>query len=85
MVGVGLRMVRKGLWGGEMGRYVGVFKGRMCIGEMVGGGLGGSIVGVFRGEGMVGGEIKMVVRGGVMVIMGGGWVYLIKERKGERG
>lgn len=83
MLALPFTILTNALSGGHMGTYLGLFNGTICIPQIVAAALGGSILAFFTPEGALPPEINMLVMAGVMLLIGAGCVYLIKEGKKE--
>ncbi|MBQ8501898.1 MAG: SLC45 family MFS transporter [Bacteroides sp.] len=81
MLALPFTILTNALSGGHMGTYLGLFNGTICIPQIVAAALGGSILALFTPEGCLPPEINMLVMAGIMLIIGAGCVYLIKEKK----
>ena len=81
MLALPFTILTNSLSGGHMGTYLGLFNGTICIPQIIAAALGGSILAFLTPEGALAPEINMLVLAGIMLIIGAGCVYLIKEEK----
>lgn len=79
MLALPFTILTNSLKGGHMGTYLGLFNGTICIPQIVAAALGGIILGIFTPEGCLPPEINMLVMAGIMLFIGAGCVYFIKE------
>ena len=81
MLALPFTILTNSLSGGHMGTYLGLFNGTICIPQIIAAALGGSILAFLTPEGALAPEINMLVLAGIMLIIGAGCVYLIKEEE----
>ena len=81
MLALPFTILTNSLSGGHMGTYLGLFNSTICIPQIIAAALGGSILAFLTPEGALAPEINMLVLAGIMLIIGAGCVYLIKEEE----
>ncbi len=80
MLALPFTILTNALSGSHMGTYLGLFNGTICIPQIVAASLGSGILAAFTPAGSLAPEVNMLVMAGVMLLIGAGTVYLIKEK-----
>ena len=78
MLAMPFTILTNSLSGKNMGTYLGLFNGTICVPQIMAAALGGSILGLFGGS-----QIYMLVLAGVLLILGAVAVFNIQETYGE--
>lgn len=81
MLALPFTILTNSLSGSHMGTYLGLFNGTICVPQIVAAALGGTILAIFTPAGALAPEIDMLVLAGVLLIIGAGCVFIIKEKK----
>ncbi|MBE6287427.1 MAG: SLC45 family MFS transporter [Mediterranea massiliensis] len=81
MLALPFTILTNSLTGGHMGTYLGLFNGTICIPQIIAAALGGSILSIMTPADGLAPEVNMLVMAGIMLIIGAGCVYIIKEKK----
>ena len=74
MLAMPFTILTNSLKGGNMGTYLGLFNGTICIPQIVAAALGGSILKLLGGS-----QVLMLVLAGILLIVGAALVVFIKE------
>ena len=74
MLAMPFTILTNSLKGGNMGTYLGLFNGTICIPQIVAAALGGSILKLLGGS-----QVLMLVLAGILLIVGAAVVVFIKE------
>ena len=74
MLAMPFTILTNSLKGGNMGTYLGLFNGTICIPQIVAAALGGSILKLLGGS-----QVLMLVLAGILLIIGAAVVVFIKE------
>lgn len=85
MLALPFTILTNSLTGGHMGTYLGLFNGTICIPQIVAASLGGVILSAFTVPTEVAPEVVMLVIAGVLLLIGGACVLVIKEHTADQG
>lgn len=78
MLALPFTILTNSISGKNMGTYLGLFNGTICLPQICAAALGGVILHLVGGS-----QINMIVLAGVFLVIGAGCVYLVKEGKSE--
>ena len=85
MLALPFTILTNSLSGKNMGTYLGLFNGTICLPQIVAASLGGVCVSLLTPNGEIAAQDSMLVLAGVLLILGALSVFIIKETSAEKG
>ncbi len=85
MLALPFTILTNSLSGKNMGTYLGLFNGTICLPQIVAAAIGGVCVSLLTPAGEIAAQDKMLVLAGVLLILGALSVVFIKEKSAEKG
>lgn len=84
MLALPFTILTNSLSGKNMGTYLGLFNGTICLPQIVAAAVGGVCVSLLTPAGEIAAQDRMLVLAGVLLILGAIAVFLIKETSAEK-
>jgi maltose/moltooligosaccharide transporter len=81
MLALPFTILTNALKGGHVGTYLGLFNCTICLPQIIAAALGGLVLGAFTTPGQLAPEVDMLVLAGVLLLVGGAAVWIIKEHE----
>lgn len=81
MLALPFTLLTNALKGGNMGAYLGLFNGTICIPQIIAASLGGVVLKLFTPVGSIAPEVNMLLLAGVLLFIAAACVSVIKEEK----
>ena len=84
MLALPFTILTNSLSGKNMGTYLGLFNGTICLPQIIAAAVGGICVSLLTPTGAIAAQDKMLVLAGVLLILGAASVFIIKETSAEK-
>ena len=84
MLALPFTILTNSLSGKNMGTYLGLFNGTICLPQIIAASLGGVFVSLLTPAGALAAQDKMLVLAGILLIVGALSVFIIKETSAEK-
>ncbi len=84
MLALPFTILTNSLSGKDMGTYLGLFNGTICLPQIIAAAVGGLFVSMLTPVGEIAAQDRMLVFAGVLLILGALAVFVIKETSAER-
>ena len=81
MLALPFTILTNALKGGHMGTYLGLFNCTICLPQIIAAAIGGAVLSLFTTPGQLAPEVDMLVLAGVLLLLGGASVWIIKDAK----
>ena len=84
MLALPFTILTNSLSGKNMGTYLGLFNGTICLPQIIAATVGGVFVSLLTPEGQIAAQDRMLVLAGILLLMGAVSVFIIKETSAEK-